>query len=299
MWCPLCQADVATEIAGDGQSLLCTACGTEVRKVFAPSLHPQTQSARSLLDRWAADDLLEGEPVPPPEVHSPTRSIAGESSAPQHRMDPHGPLKAKPEEVEAAHQPKKSQPKFRIDAAHPRGELASHLEEASPRRQRTMRTIAPGTEEPLPPGHRQDAAHASLSGPHFDMQRVLSPPQRPGRGESLWGQMLAYAGVGVLTIGTVLVLWGHFGALPNYASTGWLVATAGQMLLFLGVVTLVSGGMQQTTHEVTQRVEHIGERIIRIEQSTRDLLRGPHFSTSRSRQTAAAQPDAEHQIHEA
>ncbi len=49
------------------------------------------------------------------------------------------------------------------------------------------------------------------------------------------------------------------------------------MLLFLGVVTLVSGGMQQTTQEVSQRVEFIGERILRIEHSTRDLLRGPHF----------------------
>jgi hypothetical protein len=100
----------------------------------------------------------------------------------------------------------------------------------------------------------------------------------------LWGQLLAYAGVGVLTVGTVLVLWGHFGSVAQYASTGWLVATGGQMLLMLGVVTLVSGGMQQTTHEVSRRVERIGERIIRIEQSTRDILQGPHFGQTAGRE---------------
>jgi hypothetical protein len=112
--------------------------------------------------------------------------------------------------------------------------------------------------------------------PHLDVQEFIEHPEKSGRSESLWGQMLAYAGVGVLTVGTVLVLWGHFGAVPRYASTGWLVATGGQMLLLLGVVTLVSGGMQQTTHEVSRRVERIGERMIRMEQSTRDLLQGPH-----------------------
>lgn len=131
----------------------------------------------------------------------------------------------------------------------------------------------------MPPGYRQDSPQAALSGPHFDLQAAVRDPERSGRSESLWGQLLAYAGVGVLTIGTVLVLWGHFGALPNYASTGWLVATGGQMLLFLGVVTLISGGMQQTTHEVTRRVEYIGSQIVRIEQSTRDLLQGPHYGS--------------------
>ena len=58
MWCSQCQSDVATEISADGQRLLCTICGEEVRKVFAPSQHPETQSARELLERWSKSELL-------------------------------------------------------------------------------------------------------------------------------------------------------------------------------------------------------------------------------------------------
>jgi hypothetical protein len=81
------------------------------------------------------------------------------------------------------------------------------------------------------------------------------------------GQICAYLGVGGLTVGAVLVLVGCFGGPAQYAPTGWLVATAGQMLLFLGVVTLVSAGMEQTTHEVARRVDQIGARLDRIENA--------------------------------
>jgi len=39
------------------------------------------------------------------------------------------------------------------------------------------------------------------------------------------------------------------------------------MLLFLGVVTLVSGGMEQTTDEVARRIDQLGEKILHIEQT--------------------------------
>jgi hypothetical protein len=53
---------------------------------------------------------------------------------------------------------------------------------------------------------------------------------------------------------------------------------AGQMILILGVVTLVSGGMEQTNEDVRVRIERLGERIIRIEHMARDhALRGPNF----------------------
>lgn len=80
-----------------------------------------------------------------------------------------------------------------------------------------------------------------------------------------------------------MVLWGYFGGLGKYTSTGFLISTAGQMLLFLGVVTLVSGGMQQTSHEVTTRVEYLGDRMIRMEQATQQVLRSPHFARRRNR----------------
>jgi hypothetical protein len=280
MWCPQCQADVATEVAADGQALLCTACGGEIRKVFAPSLHPETRSARELLERWASDDLLDAPLAEPPAAAGSDRP--GPKSSRPGRREAMPPESADPRPARES-----SRPKFRIDAAHPREEVVRHHNAPDPAQAPRPQSAA-RVPESLPPGYRQDAGHSSLPAPHFDIQAAITPPPRSGRSESLWGQLLAYAGVGVLTIGTVLVLWGHFAGQGNYASTGWLVATGGQMLLFLGVVTLVSGGMQQTTHEVTQRVEYIGERMIRIEQSTRDLLQGPHFGRTSDGVDAAA-----------
>jgi hypothetical protein len=136
---------------------------------------------------------------------------------------------------------------------------------------------------------RLDPAHESLGGPHFDLQAFLAQDaQKPGRSESIWGQVLAYLGIGLITVGTTLVLWGWFGSKPQYAPTGWLICTVGQMLLFLGVTTLISGGMQQTSHEVTRRVEYLGDRILRFEQSAEQLLRGPHLNESRERAKSKA-----------
>lgn len=129
-----------------------------------------------------------------------------------------------------------------------------------------------------PATSRWDESHSSTPSPHFDIASAFVGRQRPGKYEALWGQLLAYAGVGVLTVGTAMVLWGYFGGPERYTPTGWLMATAGQMLLFLGVVTLVSGGMEQTTHEVSRRIERLGDQIIRIERHTlQQTLQGPHF----------------------
>jgi hypothetical protein len=50
------------------------------------------------------------------------------------------------------------------------------------------------------------------------------------------------------------------------------------MFLFLGVVTLVSGGMEQTTNEVARRVDTLGEKIARLEhRALASFPRGPSF----------------------
>ena len=156
---------------------------------------------------------------------------------------------------------------FRVDAAHARP--AGDGPAVPPPHKRA----AP----PMPEGHRLDAAE-TLAAPHFNTESFVDPSgKRPGRGESLIGQVLAYGGVGLLTVGTTLLLWGYFGGPAGYTPTGWLVATVGQMLLFLGVVTLISGGMQQATHEVTARVSVLDRRLGRIEETTQTALSGPHF----------------------
>lgn len=284
MWCPHCQAEVATQVAADGQSLLCTSCGGEVRKVFAPSLHPETRSARELLERWTASELL----------------ADVEGGLPPHDDDPPpSPTRERATAPPASSRPAPSKPKFRIDAAHSTHEVVGQVDE----RVTTPHAHAPRGRDaadrgPLPDGYRQDVAHPLHAGPHFELPAAIEAPAASGQSESLWGQMLAYLGVGVLTVGTVLVLWGHFGGVASYASNGWLVATAGQMLLLLGVVTLISGGMQQTTHEVTRRVQSIGERMGRIERSAEALLRGPHFGqgadAGQPRAAVARDDDAQH-----
>src|SRR5690606_37695927 len=157
---------------------------------------------------------------------------------------------------------------FRVDSAHAAGE------EQPAHAPHPPRDVYAST------GSRVDGSHTAPA-PHFDIEAAFDQRRKPGRGESLWGQLLAYAGVGVLTVGTGLVVWGYFGGPDSYTPTGWLLATAGQMLLFLGVVTLISGGMEQTTHEVTQRIERLGDHIIRIERHTSEqALRGPHYDTA-------------------
>jgi hypothetical protein len=89
------------------------------------------------------------------------------------------------------------------------------------------------------------------------------------------GQFLAYLGVLGLTIGTAMVIYGHFGGYSEYTPTGWLVTTVAQMLLFLGVINLVSGGIEQNNEDVSRRINTLGEQLLRIEQVTSEAMRGP------------------------
>jgi len=133
------------------------------------------------------------------------------------------------------------------------------------------------------PAQRYHQPHASVPPPHFNVQAAIRAEDRPrSNWTSVVGQLLAYGGVGLLTVGSSLVLWGYFGGPENYAPTGWLITTAGQMLLFLGVVTLVSGGMEQTTEEVSRRIDMLGDRIAWYEQTAREPRHGgPHLPAER------------------
>ena len=135
------------------------------------------------------------------------------------------------------------------------------------------------------PKHRyiDDAHESTLRGPHFE----VSTPRRSNL-TSVTGQFLAYLGVLGLTIGTAMVIYGHFGGYSEYTPTGWLVTTVAQMLLFLGVINLVSGGIEQNNDEVSRRINTLGDQLLRIEQVTSEVLKGPKISPHRY-----ATPDAE------
>jgi hypothetical protein len=119
-----------------------------------------------------------------------------------------------------------------------------------------------------------DDAHESvMRGPHFE----INAPKKSNL-TSMTGQFLAYMGVLGLTIGTAMVIYGHFGGYAEYTPTGWLVTTVAQMLLFLGVINLVSGGIEQNNEDVSRRINTLGDQLLRIEQVTSEVLRGPKIS---------------------
>lgn len=425
MWCTRCHADVAGQLAENGQALNCASCGHELQKIYTPSLHPEIRSARELLERWSREERI-GPPLPPlpepagaidsaapastaapmPEKSAAPRTFASElqkhlpetvDAAPRSadlistNLDadkPTAPAAAtaeatKPADTNSAsstgapdQKPRKlldrpaisrtAKPKtvWRADSPHAPAVAANGDEipkSVAPLQSiDTLAAAAPSPVPPLParpakaippsaaltggtdpltlatqgrpsttnrsedrastaaaesasahesprarplasPGRRSsgsrrqrfDNPESAVVAPHFDLQTYVDQhPQKAGRSETLWGQLVAYAGVAVLTVGTTMVLWGYFGGLGKYTSTGFLISTAGQMLLFLGVVTLVSGGMQQTSSDVSTRVEYLGDRMIRMEQATQQILRSPHFARRRRRQRGGAEAAA-------
>jgi hypothetical protein len=79
------------------------------------------------------------------------------------------------------------------------------------------------------------------------------------------GHLMAYGGVGGLTFGAVLVLWSYFGGPAHFAPTGWLLTTVGQMLLFLGMVTLVAGSLERVAADMDRRYRQFAEQLDRLE----------------------------------
>ena len=131
----------------------------------------------------------------------------------------------------------------------------------------------------------------SIPPPHTEFSQT-APAARPGLSQKSGffgnlGQALAYLGILGLTAGTSLVVVGYFGGPAHYAPTGWLITTIGQMMLFLGVVTLVSTGIEQTQadvreslrenyHEVSARIDQLSQRLTHINTVARETTDTQH-----------------------
>lgn len=155
----------------------------------------------------------------------------------------------------------KTSRRMRIDGPEPLEKLS---ETGSPR----LRTQGKPTRRYI-----DDPHGAQPRGPHFQ----VSTPRRSNL-TAMTGQFLAYLGVLGLTIGTAIVIYGTYSGYSDYTPTGWLVTTVAQMLLFLGVINLVSGGIEQNNEDVSRRINTLGEQLVRIEQVTEEVLRGPRIS---------------------
>ena len=272
MWCPSCRRDVAAADGLDGEAV-CVACGGPVAAGSGPGAGepPAARRARELLDRWShlfeeggaaklGEDLAEPEPAPRPQPKAaPEPKTAGLAVAVAER-----PKRVRP--------PRTQPPEWRVDAAH-----------GTPAEAAAARSAGPAS--PMPAPHRVPASaprihagHAAgPAAPHFDPVAAGTFGGGPARTSGPLGQALAYAGVLGLTVGGAFVIWSYFGGPATYAPTGWLLTVAGQMLLFLGVVTLMSSGMERTTHEVRTRIETLGGSLARIEQAQKQAMKAPHI----------------------
>lgn len=252
MWCAACRADVAAELSTDNRRMLCARCHTELgtaagaidRPVTGPRLQDTERNARELLARWSTQHVLEA----PVAVNTAVSVPHVEATTPKksHRFDAAHPL---PSPVTA-----------RTDGSHGESDESNQISRPKRRRRKDAqvpRIAASNGDVPTPQPSHDDIVRAAVQHPHL----------RQGSWTTSIGQLCAYAGVALLTLGTVMVLSGYFGGPTNYATTGWLVSAVGQMLLFLGVVTLVSGGMEQTVDEVSWRIDSLAEHIIHLEKT--------------------------------
>lgn len=272
MWCPNCKADVAAEVGADNRRVRCATCGGEITASAAFTGLAKTREARDLLERWASERRVDPPSRSERSAHRPG-AVAEGTAIGGVSLEAEAPVptssrteRSVPQSAAVQAEPARPAPNrpYRIDPSQPLGGPAGQ----------PQRTV-----------HRQRSAHLHWehenadTPPHFDVQgSLVGTERRKTNWTSVVGQLVAYAGVALLTVGTTLIIWSYFGGPANYAPTGWLTTTAGQMLLFLGVVTLVSGGMEQTSDEVRTRIERLGERIIRIEQIAREQgLRGPNL----------------------
>lgn len=259
MWCPQCQADVAAELSPDNRRLRCTTCATELGTTDSPAPSAKLRDARELLERWSNTSVFD------PYGPVVNRGIggAGISLESTSRPETTPPRPAVPRPTAPA-----------VVAATPSVAAATPVSEPTP--------AAPPSAQPVrrrkagPPVRRVRMHQTQPSGvpvPHIES--IPSRPPEPPRKRVNWinvlGQFCAYGGVAMLTCGSALVLWGYFGGPASYAPTGWLLTTVGQMLLFLGVVTLVSSGLEQTSEDVSRKVDSLGERLLNAEHLLREL----------------------------
>lgn len=260
MWCPACRADVAAELSADSYHYRCARCRTELGTAVGsqgPSV--MTETVPTDAERSARELLAKWHAQnlwhAPPAVNPPPEPAVVESASKATKTEQSQP--AQPSTPISSQSERRPRRKHRIDPRDPR-----HV-------RREPATSAPAASAPVATVPRGFWGH------------VL-------------GQMCAYFGIGLLTCGTALVIWGYFGGPPRFAPTGWLVATLGQMFLFLGVVTLVSTGMEQTSNEVATRMEVLGKRLLRIEMLQRGHeLAGPHKRRQRKRDGRQVPPSAE------
>lgn len=265
MWCANCQADVAAEVAADNQTIHCATCRLTLQPGRVTRGGAAARNAQEILAKWSTARLLD--PFGPPEKAAGlTPAKSGGSAA-----DAHQDSRSEADVLHRGQTP--SGRNFRVETAHGEQLPQSSEGHGSPLRHAHSSSHQAESSEPEQSdsgelklhvdgveAERRDEPHAAVRAPHWNVdvqEEVQMAPQPPANWSSVMSQLLAYCGVGGLTIGTACVIWGYFGNIPSYLPLGWMAVTFGQMLLFLGFVTMVSSGMESMQMELSQRLHRL------------------------------------------
>ena len=249
MWCDRCRADAAAEVSAETGRANCATCGAELGSVRRPS----TDQARELLKRWSSGLELDGASSPAARESS-GEGIRGEGGT---AVLVNSEVASEPVSTLPLTPPPPSTTRIEGPERFSQSEKAPNYENEKG--------------SPEMSASRKPNRGPSAQWPAPTVQMRPSWSQRQTRKRStigqIFGQILAYLGILAITGGTALVIWGYFGGPAEYAPTGWLVATGGQMLLFLGIVTLVSEGLEQSSVEMHSHVELLDHRLERLERN--------------------------------
>lgn len=305
MWCANCETDVAAEVAPDSRRIRCATCGSELSANEVPSFDAKIQEARAILERWSNNDMFDPYGPLPAAGRSAPAGLEDERAKDEQTGDAQttvppsdaGHAEAAQEAStsrEPAVETRQSAPSsrsFRVDPPHvesPQPEAVSRSREAPSQPVPSGEPPIDRVEQDEAPARPNEASGRHRPGPHFELHAEM---RRNHDRKINWmagiGQLLAYLGVLGLTAGTSLVVVGYFGGVADYMPTGWLVTTASQMLLFLGVITLVSNGMEQTREAVVQRMDVLEAHLLRLEESS---SRGAAGDSTAAREPGPAYP---------
>ena len=286
MWCSSCRADVAAELSTDNRRMLCARCQSELgvaafeppSMVNAPRTLETERDARELLARWSAQNLLDVGSTSPGTARTSSTAVPENAvTRPEHRLDPPQMTTPTPSaQFTAAAQ--NDNPGSSTTISHNKSSLkSSRTKRSVQKNQEAGPKLARATDNDSSDGDSQnrptEKAQTDLGHDHVVRDALQKQLARRTSWSTVAGQLCAYAGVGLLTCGTVLVMWSYFGGPAEYMPKGWLTAAVGQMLLFLGVVTLISAGMEQTVHEVSWRIDHLAEEVYHMGLALDDLER--------------------------
>ena len=269
MWCPNCRSDVAAEVSTDNRHVNCANCGGPIATPLSGRTLSRTQQARDLLERWSRDRTPEPAATNSDAARSP-HAAGTQRATPVYAIQQEAAVSNVSERMPPQRSGREaSSPQRRWDDGHVADDSFDGTHSAG---NASLPSGIESDSRAKRPIHRFDDRHA-VAGPH-----VRLAGKSPTKWVSLIGQSLAYVGVLGLMAGACLVILGYFRGPATYAPTGWLITMAGQMLLFLGVVTLVSNGMEETTNTVANRIDRLDEKLLRIEAAT-SQLRGPRGGT--------------------